>query len=103
LRHHLEIDWVGLWEFDWHLKREAPELDAAARRAVALDVLSLVLERGEAHLGQFEKGRDGLVLWAGSNEEQVARVREEWESIGEPDIGDIGWLQDPNLRQSADK
>ena len=102
LGRELERDWVGFWQLDHGVKLRAPELDASARRGIALEILAQVLQRGEADVGQFKKDRDGLVLWSGSVDEQLARIRSEWEAVGEPDINDIGWLQHPSVRQRKD-
>lgn len=94
-RQEFARDYVSLSELFRRSRRVRPSLVDERHRAITLELLGYVLDRGEARVGQFDRGT--FEAWEGMPQEVVQRVEIEWEASGkaDPGVGEIAWLSPP--------
>lgn len=85
-------DYLGLWEFVWHLREELGIKDPDKRREIAMTMVRDLL--GERLMRAGVPGsRTRFDAWPLSADESIERIEREWDKLnGEPNIGDVAWF-----------
>ncbi|HEX8701728.1 MAG TPA: hypothetical protein VF815_23065 [Myxococcaceae bacterium] len=83
---------VGLWWIADDVRQLKPGASENEIRLETLRALRPLLIQGALRAARLLPG-GSYQLWAGSVEEQLARIDAEWAALGRsPDIGDIVWF-----------
>ena len=85
-------DWVHMAEAWWVARSTGGAQSDAEARNLALDAISHAIREGLMQVGDVTID-DGFRPWAGTAEENIARLDREWKrDRPRPEIGEIGWL-----------
>jgi hypothetical protein len=98
-RYELTVDYVSVWEILRLVHRMEPQLDGQAARDTVLTLIERALDRSEAEIGTWPRGRQGLEhVWHEPTDVIIDRIRREWIALGrDPMPGEVAWLQRPGL------
>lgn len=98
-RYELTVDYVSVWEILRRVQAMEPRLDERATRETVLNLIERSLNRSEAQIGTWPRGKRGLAhVWHEPTEVIIDRIRREWTALGrEPMPGELAWLQRPGL------
>jgi hypothetical protein len=84
-------DTVGLWEVCAAVERSGAEEAIRGERVLA--VCAQLLEHPEIRCCQFERDVDAFVVWSGSSESILERIRAGYDSLaGRVSLGDVVWF-----------
>jgi hypothetical protein len=86
-------DYTGIWALAFAVEEEMPGSSPEEIREAALEIVEDLLSRGLV-VGGFPRGHDFEPLGLGTGE-TLARVRRDWDALGErrsPDVGEGIWF-----------
>ncbi len=88
-------DCTGLWVLYRRVQDAMPGRSPAEYRLWTLDVLGLILSRGQVKVGDLSM-EQGFQPWTGSQKEIIERIRRSLDELGhDPTLGDIAWFVVP--------
>jgi hypothetical protein len=81
------IDWIELGQIHWRVKEVSPDEPVAVVQQRTLELIADLIAHGLAEVGSFSSGSRGFVLWEGSLDEKLSRIRSVYvEEYDKPEI-----------------
>jgi hypothetical protein len=90
LSHGLE-DWIQMTEVDSIAQHMFPDASPDELREKCVGAIGELKEGGYARVGDLASDR--FTEWSGQTGDILRRLDAEWQAVGRPNLGDIGWIE----------